>query len=143
LMSAPYRAYVAAFLTRLQRTPHRGFPSSAAQSLARFVAHRDGDVGVHKPRRRLQAWACPNQGLDDGTIAKQDEFGVGMTDQRKLGARHGYRRPAVTAHRIQRNPDLLGHLGALAGVLQTPDRSFGSDKGATIACRRPETTTFA
>ena len=82
-----------ALLDRIDGQPHRRFAAAVAQRLARLVVHADRDVGVNDPRGRLAAPdAAPSSG-STSAVAEQQELGVGMAGQRKLGAGNGHGGP--------------------------------------------------
>ena len=75
-----------AFFHRVDGEPHRRFPAAVPQRLARFVVHVDRDIGVTIREAAFKRRMSGQQRLDDGQVAEQDEFDVGMPRRAQIAA---------------------------------------------------------
>ena len=105
-----------ALLDRIDGEPHGGLPSPLTQSLTRLGIHLDRNVGVNQARDRLEPRPARDQRLDDGTVAKQNEFDIGMPGERHFRPGHDHRCAMVAPHGVKRDADLIRHGGTLETV---------------------------
>jgi hypothetical protein len=98
-----------ALLDGIDRQPHRRGLAAAAQCLAGFVVHTDGDIGMNHARYRLHCRMFRQFRVDHRMIAEQQKFGVGMSAQRNRGAGNDDRCADIATHGVKRDSNLLRH----------------------------------
>src|SRR6476660_5089420 len=94
---------------RLEAQPHARMPAPFAQRLTRLRIHGHRNIGVQDLAFGGECLMVLELGVDAGSVADQEEAGVGMADERDRRARDDHAWSMVATHGVERYGDWSSH----------------------------------